>query len=154
MNQTLTVKPKGFFMHATVRDHIDLVHLEKLLHIDISEARKMSNNDHRIAESAVANGKAKHPMTILYGSNSGTCEALAQNLARVTRSHGFEAHVDPLDAAVRKVPKEGPVVMISSTYEGRPPDNAAHFITWLGSLEGNDGLAGVKYAVFAVGNRT
>lgn len=154
MQQTLTVKPKGFFMHATVRDHIDLVHLEKLLHIDISKASKMSNNDHRIAESAVANGKSKQPMTILYGSNSGTCESLAQNLARVARSRGFEARVDMLDAAVRKVPKEGPVVMISSTYEGRPPDNAAHFITWLGSLEGDDWFAGVKYAVFAVGNRT
>ena len=34
IKQTLTLKPRNFFMHATLRDHIDLMHLEKMLHVD------------------------------------------------------------------------------------------------------------------------
>jgi cytochrome P450/NADPH-cytochrome P450 reductase len=60
--------------------------------------------------------------------------------------------VEPLDSAVDKVPKDQPVVLISSSYEGQPPDNAAHFVQWLESL-GDKKLEGVKYAVFGCGNR-
>ena len=71
----------------------------------------------------------------------------------MARSYGFKARLDLLEVAVGKVSKEGPVVMILSTYKRRPPDNAAHLITWLGSLKGDDCLASVKYAVFVVGDR-
>ena len=149
IKQTLTIKPKDFFMHATLRDHIDLVYLEKVLHDPTSDG-KSTGKDRRIESST--SGKQKKPMTILYGSNAGTCEALAQNLARVAASRGYHAQVDPLDSAVDKVPKGQPVVLISSSYEGQPPDNAAHFIEWLQNLQGNK-LDGVKYAVFGCGNR-
>lgn len=112
IKQTLTIKPKDFFMHATLRDHIDPVYLEKMLH-DPASMGKTSEKDQKIEASA--SGNPKKPMTILYGSNAGTCEALAQNLARVAASRGYHAQVDPLDAAVGKVPKGQPVVMISSS---------------------------------------
>ena len=149
IKQTLTIKPKEFFMHATLRDHIDLVYLEKMLYDPISRG-KSSEKDRKIESSAA--GKQKKPMIILYGSNAGTCEALAQNLARVAGSRGYHAQVDSLDSAVDKVPKGLPVVLISSSYEGQPPDNAAHFVEWLQNLQGNK-LEGVKYAVFGCGNR-
>jgi cytochrome P450/NADPH-cytochrome P450 reductase len=91
-------------------------------------------------------------MTILYGSNAGICEALAQNLARAASGRGYLALVDPLDSAVDKVPTDQPVVLISSSYEGQPPHNAAHFVEWLQTLNGKE-LNGVKYAVFGCGNR-
>ena len=92
-------------------------------------------------------------MTVLYGSNSGTCEALAQSLARVVSGKGFRAQVEPLDLAVEKVPKGQPVILTSSSYEGQPPDNAAHFFQWLQHLEGESQLEGVKYATYGCGNR-
>ena len=91
-------------------------------------------------------------MTVLYGSNAGTCEALAQSLARMAPGRGYHAHVEPLDSAVDKVPKDQPVILISSSYEGQPPDNAAHFFEWVQNLEG-PALKGVNYAVFGCGNR-
>lgn len=153
ISQTLTIKPKNFFMHATLREHIDPIHLEKMLHVDTSQQGKHSDKDKPIARSGVVNNKEKKPMAILYGSNSGTCEALAQNLARVAGARGFSVKVGTLDFATGKVPKGEPVVMISSSYEGQPPDNAAHFVNWLSSLDGEKTLEGVNYAVYGCGNR-
>ncbi|KAH9213493.1 fatty acid hydroxylase [Leptodontidium sp. 2 PMI_412] len=148
IKQTLTIKPKDFFMHATLRDHIDLTYLEKALHDPASQG-KSSEKDRKIKSSV--SGKPKKPMVILYGSNAGTCEALAQNLARVAGSRGYLAQVNPMDSAVDKVPEGQPVVLISSSYEGQPPDNAAHFVEWIQNLQGPK-LEGVKYAVFGCGN--
>jgi len=149
IKQTLTIKPKDFFMRATLRDHIDVVNLEKILHV--SPEGKTFGQEHKVDVAAVT-GKTKKPMTILYGSNAGTCEALAQSLARVASSRGYLAQVDSLDSAVDKVPRDQPVVLISSSYEGQPPDNAAHFVEWLQTLVGEK-LGGVKFAVFGCGNR-
>lgn len=150
IKQTLTIKPKGFYMHATLRDHIDPVYLEKMLHVGSSKEGAQSAMDKKIATQTP--GGKKEPMTVLYGSNSGTCEALAQSLARTAGSRGYEVAVKTLDEAVDKVPKGQPVVLISSSYEGQPPDNAAHFVAWLGSLKGGKALEGVKYAVYGCGN--
>lgn len=149
IKQTLTIKPKDLFMHATLRDHIDPIYLERMLHVDTT--KEMSEKGPKI-ENLTINDKQKEPMTILYGSNSGTCEALAQSLAREAGTRGFKVKVDPLDSAVDNVPKDQPVIMISASYEGQPPDNAAHFVEWLGNLQGSDALKGVKYAVYGCGN--
>ena len=150
IKQTLTIKPKDFYMHVTLRDHIDPVHLEKMMHVSSSSDGKTSEKDRKIDASTA--GTSKKPMTILYGSNAGTCEALAQSLARAASGRGYHAQIDSLDTAVDKIPKDQPVVLISSSYEGQPPDNAAHFVEWLSNLEGN-ALKDVKYAVFGCGNR-
>lgn len=132
---------------------MDPVYLEKQLHVGSSKDGQASEKDKRLANVSVDDGQPKLPMTILYGSNSGTCEALAQSLARVGGSRGFKVQVDPLDNAVDKVPTGQPVVMISSSYEGQPPDNATHFVAYLEGLKGQKQLEGVKYAVYGVGNR-
>ncbi|KAL3421663.1 bifunctional P-450/NADPH-P450 reductase [Phlyctema vagabunda] len=149
IKQTLTIKPKDFFMYATLRDHVDPINLEKILHNDAAVAH---SDKKRASLALLSDGKPKKPMTILYGSNAGTCEALAQTLARVASGHGFQADVEPLDTAVDKVPKDQPVILITASYEGQPPDNAAHFSQWLENLEGGNRLEGVKYAVFGCGN--
>jgi cytochrome P450/NADPH-cytochrome P450 reductase len=118
IKQTLTIKPKDFFMHATLRDHIDIVHLEKTLHMDGASVGTISEKDRKI--EAAATEKPKKLITILYGSNAGTCESLAQTLARVASGHGYQANVDTLDSAVDKIPKNQPVIVISSSYEGQP----------------------------------
>lgn len=153
IKQTLTLKPKNFFMHATLRDHVDPVYLERNLHIVASSQAKQSGMDRSTGKASGSETKTKSPMTILYGSNAGTCEALAQSLARVAANRGFTVNVDPLDSAVGKVQKGQPVVLITASYEGQPPDNAAHFVNWLNDLDDKNNLKGVEYAVFGCGNR-
>lgn len=152
IQQTLTIKPKNFFMHAALREHIDPIKLEKMLLVDTSIDEIKSEKDGHLNDSKVSMGN-RQPMNILYGSNSGTCEALAQSLARAGGSRGFKVECQPLDAVVDKLPK-GPLIMISSSYEGKPPDNAAHFVEWLDSLSDDKKFAGIKYAVYGCGNRT
>jgi cytochrome P450/NADPH-cytochrome P450 reductase len=50
----------------------------------------------------------------------------------------------------RRLPKAQPVIIITGSYDGSPPDNAREFVTWLQSLEGKE-LEGVSYAVFGCG---
>lgn len=150
IKQTLTIKPNEFFMKATLRDNVDPIYLEKMLHVDTAAGAKTTDNAKQDPEST--SGSPKKPMLILYGSNAGTCEALAQNLARGASSRGYRATVGPLDSGIDKIPKDQPVILICSSYEGQPPDNAAHFVEWLKKL-GGDALAGVNYAVYGCGNR-
>ncbi|RDL29977.1 Bifunctional cytochrome P450 reductase [Venustampulla echinocandica] len=148
---TLTLKPKDFYMRANVRAHIDPDYLEKTLYVAPSKDSKATNK-HLNDKAVTTTGGTKKPMSIFYGSNAGTCEALAQSLARTASSRGYEPHVNVLDSAVNKVPSDQPVILICSSYEGQPPDNAAHFVEWLQNLKGSK-MLGVKYAVFGCGNR-
>lgn len=87
-----------------------------------------------------------------YGSQSGTCEAMAQRLASDAKDHGFRASiVAPLDDANQNVPKGQPVVIVTASYEGQPPANAAIFVDWMESLK-SDEMKGLDYAVFGCGH--
>ena len=92
------------------------------------------------------------PLAVFFGGNLGTCESLAQTVAHSSPSHGFRAEIQPLDNAAHALPKDRPVLIITSTYEGCPPDNAGHFLKWVEGIDGKS-LVGVQYAVFGCGNR-
>jgi len=79
IKQTLTLKPANFFMHASLKEGIDSVYLERYLQLDAKNDPKRSKKRPQIELNP---DEVKDPMTILYGSNSGTCESLAQSLAR------------------------------------------------------------------------
>lgn len=149
INETLTVKPKDFQMRATLREGLKATTLETIL--NGGEAPKEAARDQKKNASAVKPGSGK-PLHIFFGSNTGTCEALARRLADDAGAYGYAAEVDSLDSAMQNIPKSGPVVFITSSYEGQPPDNAAHFFEWLSGLKGKE-LEGVNYAVFGCGHR-
>ena len=144
VKQTLTIKPDHFFMRATLREGIDPVKLEKKIHAGLEEQQVKP-------KTIVATGEAKNPMTILYGSNSGTCEGLSQTLAINAAAHGFAATVKSLDAAVDQLPIDQPVVIITASYEGNPPDNAGLFVEWLKTVKASK-VKGLRYAVFGCGH--
>lgn len=91
------------------------------------------------------------PLTVLYGSNSGTCEAFAQTLAADAASHGFKAKVDVLDSVKQSLPANEPVAIITASYEGQPTDNAAHFYEWLQTVK-EDEKIDAAFAVFGCGH--
>ena len=147
INETLTVKPKDLFMHATLRKGIDPLHLERMMASDGPKAAPVPE----MSKSSGGIGSEKL-MSIYFGGNMGTCESLAQTVAQSSATHGFKAVVKPLDEATNSLPKDHPVIIITASYEGEPPDNANTFFTWLKNLDGEP-LQGVQYSVFGCGNR-
>ncbi|KAF2196115.1 NADPH-cytochrome P450 reductase-like protein [Delitschia confertaspora ATCC 74209] len=152
LKQTLTIKPKGFHMRAHLRTGMSATTLERALgsaSINAPSAGTQSAKSHAPTKTS---GKKGKPLAIYYGSNTGTCEALAQRLAGDAANHGFSAEtVDILDTAKEKLPTDKPVVIITASYEGQPADNAAHFVKWLEALEGSE-LENVSYSVFGCGH--
>lgn len=150
--QTLTLKPKDFYMRASLREGITPTILLQRLSGDRATGGQHKNGVPKAVDSVAA---GDHALSILYGSNTGTCQALAQRLAGQCAQRGLLADVRSLDAAMGQVPKEKPTVIITASYEGLPTDDAARFVAWLESLkhENEDKkLEGVKYAVFGCGH--
>ncbi|KAI1625611.1 cytochrome P450 [Exophiala viscosa] len=147
IKQTLTLKPDNFFMRASLREGIDPVQLERKMYagLEVDDAR------HKPKAGLTKHTQSSKPMLILYGSNSGTCEGLAQNLASNAEGRGFAASVKTLDAAVDLLPTKQPVVVITASYEGNPPDNAAVFVEWLKKVD-PEKVKDVTFAVFGCGH--
>ncbi|KAK0654544.1 putative bifunctional cytochrome P450 E-class, group I:NADPH-P450 reductase [Cercophora samala] len=153
IKETLTTKPEGFEMKAKLRHGLTPTELEKQLNGSFLER---SSNPKSLHAKATEKGTQFKPLNIFYGSNTGTCEALAQRLAMDAPSHGYNATIiDSLDAAANNLPKDGttPVAFITASYEGEPPDNATDFVTWIKALPGTFPLTGTSYAVFGCGHR-
>ncbi|SDP75260.1 cytochrome P450 / NADPH-cytochrome P450 reductase [Streptomyces sp. cf386] len=92
-------------------------------------------------------------LTLLHGSNLGTCAGIARDLAADGDESGFAPSVAPLNDAVGKLsPGDGPVVIVAASYNGRPTDDATEFVAWLEGLEPG-ALDGLQYAVLGVGDR-
>lgn len=151
IKQTLTIKPKDFYMRAHLRDHMSATTLERALATtSLNDGPAQAG---KVAAPEKANGVKGKPISILYGSNTGTCEALAHRLATDANNHGFSADVvDTLDTAKENLPTDKPVVIVTASYEGQPADNASHFVNWIGGLKESE-LKDVSYAVFGCGHR-
>ncbi|KAJ7740485.1 fatty acid hydroxylase [Mycena maculata] len=145
IKQTLTVKPKGLRIHATPR--AGGVHLYATPSSTLLTNRDAAPGPKVDAPAAGAGV----PFYVLYGSNTGTSEAFAQRIANEAPSYGFRPSIGTLDSAVGKVPKDGPVVIVTASFEGEPADNAARFIDYLRHIEGNE-LENVRFAVFGCGS--
>lgn len=114
----------------------------------VSKSSKAADSAEHVPESATAGHRT--PMLVLFGSNFGTAEEVAEDLANAARLRGFEVSTAPLDDAVENLPTDGVVLVTTATYNGTPPDNAARFAEWI-TKERPD-LTGVGYSVFGCGN--
>lgn len=70
----------------------------------------------------------------------------------MTHTAGFRASIGTLDSATTHLPKDGPVLIVTASFEGQPADNAAHFVEWLENVK-DSAFDGIKFAVFGCGNR-
>lgn len=91
---------------------------------------------------------------VLYGSQTGNAESVAESAARAAREQGLEPvllGLDEVDAA--QFAAMAHVLVVVSTYgEGEMPDNAGLFWTAL-SADGAPRLEGMTYAVLALGDK-
>ncbi|KAF2210029.1 hypothetical protein CERZMDRAFT_69591 [Cercospora zeae-maydis SCOH1-5] len=150
--ESLTIKPAGFYIKARLRENIDPITLVKKLHGAPATVESKADSVANTRSGSAAPTPSGSPLTILYGSSSGTCENLAQSLASAAEARGFVPAVSQLDGAVDNLPKDHPVVLVSCTYEGEPPENAKIFMQWLKTIDPAK-ISGVKYAVFGCGHK-
>ncbi|GLY06238.1 cytochrome P450 [Actinoplanes sp. NBRC 101535] len=88
-------------------------------------------------------------LRVAYGSNLGTSEDLAQQLADRARRSGFAVTVQTLDELADDLPADGLLTVVTSSYNGKAPDNAQRF----DELDIPDGaLTGVRFALLGNGN--
>lgn len=141
IKETLSLKPDGF--KIKVRKRPEAFRGTGSVVSAVSETQ-FSNQARR----------PKHgtPLLVLYGSNLGTSEGFARHVAQSGEVNGFETRLAPLDEYAGALPTNGAVIIVSSSYNGAPPNNAAKFVNWLKTA--NPGVAdGVNYAVFGCGSR-
>jgi cytochrome P450/NADPH-cytochrome P450 reductase len=147
LQETLTIRPKGFFVKARPRGGMTPIELEARL----AGSFLQHNTSDAIGGNAIKAGtKTGRRLAIFYGSDSGTCEYMAHKLASDAARHGYDAFINPLDSAKDDLPKDTPVVILTASYEGQPPHNATKFVKWTEGLEGSE-LAGVSYSVWGCG---
>ena len=93
------------------------------------------------------------PVTIAWGSQTGTSETLAKKFAKAASKAGVDPTVvdlGELDQA--SLPQIENLVVITSTYgEGEPPDNAQGFYDFIRSDEAPS-LSGVNYSILSLGD--
>ncbi|MFI6533034.1 bifunctional cytochrome P450/NADPH--P450 reductase [Nonomuraea sp. NPDC050547] len=135
VKETLTLKPDGFTLQVEPRTAAD-------------------RRTRPVAEAAEPEPQVKRAapgsaLSILYGSNMGTCSAIAHDLAAEAEERGFAAKVSSLDEAAGTL-ADTPVVIVAASYNGRPTDDATRFMDWLATV---DTVPGTPYAVLGVGDR-
>ena len=122
LKHTTTVKPDGFNIRAYPRQS------STKLYTTLSSARPPAQMNRAtpaptFISSALPNVSGKTPLYILYGSNSGTCEAFAQRITTDAAAHGFRPSIGTLDSAAGKIPSGGPTVIITASFEGKLSPN-------------------------------
>ncbi|MBV8357962.1 MAG: cytochrome P450, partial [Deltaproteobacteria bacterium] len=144
IRESLTMKPHGLFVRVKRRD-LGITKITQPPSVStLSTAEPASQR-----QMQQSNGI---PIQVLFGSNAGASEQFAQRIATDARSQGYLPSIGPLDSAAGHLPKEGVVVIVTASYEGKPPDNARHFVAWAEGLAPGS-LQGVRYVVFGCGNK-
>ncbi|MGV7100402.1 bifunctional P-450/NADPH--P450 reductase [Bacillus subtilis] len=147
IKQTLTLKPGDFYIRVQSRH-------QEAIHADVQAAEKAASDEQKEkteAKGASVIGLNNRPLLVLYGSDTGTAEGVARELADTASLHGVRTETAPLNDRIGKLPKEGAVVIVTSSYNGKPPSNAGQFVQWLQEIKPGE-LEGVHYAVFGCGD--
>ncbi|MEM7781111.1 MAG: cytochrome P450 [Pseudomonadota bacterium] len=139
IKETLSIKPDEFTIKARLRDDVE------------RGGAASAPEDANVAETATSQ-VPKHgtPLLVLFGSNLGSSESFAHELAQKAEFNGFDVELAPLDAYIGKLPEDGAVAIACASYNGKPPDNAAKFVDWLEAT--SDDLSSISYLMLGCGN--
>ena len=138
IKETLTIKPEGFRIKVRRRKEVVLANTP--------------NKKVNFLPKTKAIKKDQERLLILYGSNSGASESFANQLASEAQRYGFDPTIGPMDAYINQLEKGVRLFIVTASYEGKPPHNAAGFMSWLESLEKNE-LEGIEFTVLGCGHR-
>ncbi len=103
--------------------------------------------------AAVASA-AERKLTILYGTESGNSEELAEQVSKAAKQKGFKASVvNMADIAPADLKDAGTLLVVVSTWgDGEPPEAAEEFYNSLMDGAGGVNLKGVEFSVCALGD--
>jgi cytochrome P450/NADPH-cytochrome P450 reductase len=146
LKETLTIKPDGLKIKVRPRVH---------KHVTVPKPETNGAAAHPVQPAPAEAKLPAHgtPLLVLFGSNLGTSEDIARHVAETGAAQGFSVEIGWLDDYVAKLPTAGAVVIVTASYNGAPPDNAAAFYRWLQDGLAPNALAGVKFSLFGAGNR-
>src|SRR6266851_950398 len=108
---------------------------------------------HPAVQQPAAPPQAAEPLTILYATESGNSERLANVAAKAARKQGLKPTViDMADLELATLAKAKRLIVIAATWgEGEPPARAARAYAELMG-EGAPKLEGIEYGVLALGD--
>ena len=116
----------------------------------------------RIEEEEAAAAAAGPALKIYFGSQTGTAEGFAKEIAEQCNALGFSSSTIDLedfeaDAFIEEATtSDAAVVFLMATYgEGDPTDNAIEFVEWIKDKDrdlDNDSLKNAHFSVFGLGN--
>lgn len=147
VKQTLTLKPADFKIRVQLRDKQRINPYPVPPEDTLGDAPVLGNK----RETASIIGVNNRPLLVLYGSDMGTAEHIAKELADLARLHGIRSEAAALNERLGNLPQEGALIIITSSYNGKPPNNAKQFVQWLEQVAPGE-LHGVHYAVFGCGD--
>ncbi len=106
-----------------------------------------------LGNQAAAPSGPSVPVTVMYGSQTGTAEGLAKKLIKALKKGNFAAELQDMASYDRsQLAQEKNLLLITSTYgDGEPPDSAAELHAWLMSDEAPR-LESLSYSVLALGD--
>jgi sulfite reductase (NADPH) flavoprotein alpha-component len=105
------------------------------------------------ATAAATAPAALRPLTILFGSQTGTAEGLAKRAAKAAGQRGFAATViDAASYTPAQLGQEKNLLLITSTFgEGEPPDNAKQLHASLAAPDA-PALPNLRFSVCGLGD--
>lgn len=136
---TITVKPTDF--HIQVRRRADR---------PIDKAEPVAATTTQSAAGPAGSNAHHTLLAVLFGSNLGTAEGVATRLAQEATERGYDVTLGSLDDYVEQLPAKAAVIVCSS-YNGLPPDNAIKFHHWVDEA-GAEAFKDLSYTVFGCGN--
>ncbi|MBB5120549.1 P450 reductase [Streptomyces eurocidicus] len=149
VKETLTLKPEGFTLTLAARTGEDRARVRGAARGGSPAGAPAGEPPGTELPARAIPGSA---LTVLHGSDFGTCRGYAEDLAGFCGSLGFRTTVAPLDAYAGGPPADVPVVIVAASYNGRPTDDAAAFFSWLADAEAG-AADGLRYCVLGVGDR-
>ncbi|MGG4548596.1 cytochrome P450 [Rossellomorea marisflavi] len=139
IKEALTLKPDGLTMQVKPRKGA----------VSLAAAPATATDEKKEDDSKVIDSHGT-PLLVLYGSNMGTAEGIAMELAEKGRRFGFDVETAPLNEYSNGLPHQGAVLIASASYNGNAPDNADEFVSW---LETSPAIGDVHFSVFGCGDK-
>ncbi|WP_336862393.1 assimilatory sulfite reductase (NADPH) flavoprotein subunit [Peribacillus frigoritolerans] len=112
-----------------------------------------SSADAPVLEAQSGGKTISKEVTILYGSQTGKAQGLAENAASKLEGNGFQVTISSMsDFKVNNLKKiENLLIAVSTHGEGDPPDNTLSFHEYLHGRRAPS-LEGLRYSVLALGD--
>ncbi len=143
IKETLTLKPDHFTMRVRARRP----------HERMSQAPAAAAVVQGGGEAPIAVEGAGQSLSILTGTSLGTCRDIAAEIAERAVAGGFAVRQGALDDCADGFPQDGMLVVVTSTYNGRAPDNAQKLeAAILQKHLAQKRCPGLRYAVLGCGN--